>query len=129
MIAGRLDGRRILAVEDEMLLLMLVEDMLNDAGCEVITASDVTQAISLIETEPFDAAVLDVNLDGQESYPVADALVKRGKPFVFATGYGSRGVSAEYRDHPVVTKPYQQDELIGRLITSLSPDVGGDPSQ
>jgi len=76
-----LSGRRILVVEDEMMVLMVTEDMLADLGCEsVAVAATVEQALALIDAHGFDAAMLDVNLNGNKSYPVADLLVKRGVP-------------------------------------------------
>jgi CheY-like chemotaxis protein len=84
-----LSGRRILAVEDDMLIRLTLEDMLADLGCEAVsTAGTIDQAVGLIDLHRFDAATLDVNLGGTSSYPVADALAARGVPFVFSTGYG-----------------------------------------
>jgi CheY-like chemotaxis protein len=102
-----LSGRRILVVEDEMLILMIIEDMLSDLGCEsVTTAATVDQALALIDTQVFDAAMLDMNLDGNRSHAIADALAARGVPFVFATGYSGRGMSDGHRDRPVLRKPF-----------------------
>src|ERR1700736_1248780 len=79
-----LSGRRVLVVEDEMLILMIIEDMLADLGCESVTAAaTVDQALALMDARVFDAAMLDVNLNGRKSYPVADALAE----FFFSTGY------------------------------------------
>src|SRR4051794_22900016 len=86
-----LSGRRVLVVEDEMIVAWLLQDMLADLGCAVVgPAARVSQALAMIDAEAIDAAVLDVNLNGQKSYPVADALAARGMPFVFSTGYGRR---------------------------------------
>ena len=83
-----LSGRRVLVVEDEMMILMMIEDMLADLGCESVTAAaTVDQALALIDAQTFDAAMLDMNLNGNKSYAVADALAARGVPFVFSTGY------------------------------------------
>lgn len=107
-----LSGRRILVVEDEMLVLMNIEHLLADLGCESVTAAaTVDQALVLLEAQIFDAAVLDVNLNGCESYPVADALGARGIPFAFSTGYSNEGMRGEYRGRPVLRKPYQQEGL------------------
>ena len=82
-------GRRVLVVEDEMIVAWLLEDMLADFGCTIVgPAARIDQALAMIKAEALDAAVLDVNLNGQQSYPLADALVTRGVPFVFSTGYG-----------------------------------------
>ena len=104
-----LPGRRVLVVEDEMMVLMIVEDMLADLGCEsVTTAATIDQAIALIDAQVFDAATLDINLNGNKSHAVADALVAlvaRGVPFVFSTGYSGRDMGEGYRDRPVLKKP------------------------
>lgn len=114
-----LSGRRILVVEDEMLVLMNIEYLLADLGCESVTAAaTVGQALVLLEAQVFDAAVLDVNLNGCESYPVAEALGARGVPFAFSTGYSDEGMRDEYRDRPVLRKPYQQEGLV-QILTRL----------
>ncbi|WP_119459496.1 response regulator [Rhodospirillaceae bacterium SYSU D60014] len=109
---GSAAGLRILVVEDEMLVAMLMEDMLMDLGYEVVgTASRINTAVEMAQRETFDAAILDVNLNGQEAYPVADVLIARGIPFAFATGYGETGVREPYRSHPTLQKPFQQQHL------------------
>ena len=89
MTKSSLSGRRILVIEDEMMVAMLLKDILVDLGCTVLgPAARVEQALAMIEAAgALDAAVLDINLNGQKSYPVADALAARGVPFIFATGY------------------------------------------
>jgi CheY-like chemotaxis protein len=102
-----LSGRRILAVEDDMLIRLTLEDMLADLGCEsVSTAGTIDQALSLIDVRVFDVATLDVNLAGISSYAVADALAARAVPFVFTTGYGAPFLSDGYRKRPILNKPY-----------------------
>jgi CheY-like chemotaxis protein len=114
-----LAGRHILVVEDEMLVLMNIEYMLADLGCESVTAAaTVDQALALIGTQVFDAAVVDVNLNGHESYPVADALGVRSVPFAFSTGYSTEGMRDDYRDRPVLRKPYQLAGLV-KVLTRL----------
>ena len=114
-----LAGRRILVVEDEMLVLMTIESMLGDLGCEfVAAAATVDQALALIGMHAFDAAVLDVNLNGDQSYPVADALSVRSVPFAFSTGYSVEGMREDYRDRPVLRKPYQLGGLV-HILTGL----------
>jgi CheY-like chemotaxis protein len=111
-----LSGRRILVVEDEMMVLMLIEDMLADLGCEsVSTAATVDRALALMDGRTFDVAMLDVNLNGQNSYPVADALATRGIPFVFATGYGDHVTRARYPERPVLQKPFKFERLVETL--------------
>jgi CheY-like chemotaxis protein len=111
-----LSGLRILVVEDEMMVLMIIEDMLGDLGCESVTgAGTVNQAIALVDSQVFDAAMLDVNLDGTKSHAVADALAVRGVPFIFATGYSAHDMRDGYRDRPVLQKPFKFDELVENL--------------
>lgn len=123
MMDGALAGWRLLVVEDEMLVLMLIEEVLGELGCTTLSsASCVDDAVRLVESETFDAAILDRNLAGEAVYPVADALAARGVPFIFATGYGGRGLREAYRDRPLVQKPFRADD-IARALTALRPLV------
>src|SRR5690606_6133898 len=84
--AVNLEGLKVLVVEDEMMVSMLIEDMLGDLGCEVIgPASRLEEAIALANETELDCAVLDVNLGGQPIFPLADLLREKGAPFAFAT--------------------------------------------
>lgn len=114
-----LSGRRILIVEDEMLLLLTIEDVLADLGCEsVSSASTVDKAIGLIDGQVFDAAILDMNLNGTGSQAVAEALAARGVPFVIATG--NRDNTWEgFRDRAVIRKPFKYDDLVAILVRLL----------
>ncbi len=113
---SKLAGRRILIVEDEALVAMLVEDALLDAGAEVVgPVATVAEAMSLLDTAAPDAAVLDLNLAGETSTPVADVLASRGVPFVVATGYGAEGLPPGHASVPVLAKPYDPDELTSTL--------------
>jgi DNA-binding response OmpR family regulator len=104
--------RRILIVEDEALVAMLVEDALVDAGFAVLgPARSVAQALEMLTAETPDAAVLDLNLGGENSLSVADALAARGIPFLVATGYGAAGLPAHLRHIPVLPKPYDPADL------------------
>jgi CheY-like chemotaxis protein len=106
-----LQGRAILVVEDEALIGMWLEQMLMDLGCASVTiAGTVSQALELIDSEKFDAAALDLNLNGLEILPVADALSSRGVPFVFITGY-PRDKIDRYDGHDVLTKPVRDADL------------------
>lgn len=107
-----LAGLRVLIVEDECMVALLVEDMLEGLGCEIIaSAGSVAAALSLLtETSP-DFALLDVNLAGERVFPVAAALADRKVPFAFATGYGGDGLPDEFRDRPVIGKPFQLEQL------------------
>lgn len=116
-----LQGRRILIVEDEALVAMLLEDALVDAGCSVIgPAANVDQALALLGTDRPDAAVIDLNLGGETSAPVADALAEIGVPFLVATGYGAEGLPKGHEHVPVLTKPYDPGELTTVLATLCS---------
>jgi CheY-like chemotaxis protein len=107
---------RVLVVEDEYLIRMLLEDMLADLGYAVAAAvGTVTEARELAANGDFSAAILDVNLDGQEIFPVADILKERGLPFVFVTGYGERSLPEPYRDRPALQKPFQAEQLEAAL--------------
>jgi len=110
---------RILVVEDEALVAMLVEDALEDAGFGVIgPVRSVAQALEALDAEAPDAAVLDLNLAGENSIAVADALVARSIPFVVATGYGAAGLPAAHKGAPVLPKPYDPADLtslVGQL--------------
>ena len=107
---------RILVVEDEMTIALLMEDMLIDMGHEVAgLAMRLPQALELARTEALDLAILDVNLDGHMSFPVADILRGRGVPFIFATGYGSAGIDASYRGAQVLKKPFLTDDLAAAI--------------
>ena len=105
-----------------MLVLLNIEDMLADHGCtSVIAASNADQALALIAAQPFDAAMVDLNLDGSKSYQVADALAARGVPFVFSTGYSGETLDDGYRDRPVLGKPYRDAQLVETLTRLLQP--------
>ena len=121
-------NRRALLVEDEMLVAWLIEDMLADLGCAVIgPASSVNQALAMIDAEAVDAAVLDLNLNGQMSYPVADALAAHSVPFIISTGYDKDTLPDDYRACPVLQKPFQRSELsdaLAKLLTPKEPSVG-----
>ena len=112
--------RRVLIVEDEGVVGMLLEDMLTDLGYEVAgVAARLGEGLQKAETEEYDCAILDVNLDGRPSFPIAEALTKRGTPFLFVTGYGAKGLDPDFADHPVLAKPFLQTELEAALRTLL----------
>ena len=103
-----------------MLVAMNIEDMLLDLGHEVAgLAGRLEPALSLAREAEFDVAMLDVNLAGETSFPIAAVLTKRRIPFLFATGYGIKGVAEEYRDRPVLQKPFRARELDAALQASL----------
>ena len=112
-------ARRIFIVEDEFLIRMLLEDMLGDLGHAVAgSVGSIDEAQALASTVDCDCAMLDVNLDGQQVYPVADILSARGLPFAFVTGYGDDGLMDGYRHCPTLQKPFQVEDL-RRTIASL----------
>jgi CheY-like chemotaxis protein len=111
-----LTGRRALVVEDEVLVGMLIEEMLQELGYEIAALSThLDQALTLARTAAFDVALLDINLNGRQSFPVADVVRARGLPLLFATGYGSRILPGPYRDAPILQKPFSLAELKGAL--------------
>jgi DNA-binding response OmpR family regulator len=110
----------VLLVEDEMCLAMMLQDILEDAGYRVVKAARVPGALALAEAEAIDAAILDVNLAGKEVFPVADELRRRGVPFMFASGYGERGLPGEFSDCPVLQKPYDPVALEQMLENVLA---------
>jgi CheY-like chemotaxis protein len=113
-------AKRVLVVEDELMIRMLLEDMLDELGYTVAAeAAHLDEALEATRSADFDLAILDVNLDGQPISPVVDALVARGTPFVFATGYGERGLPEPYRDRPALKKPFQIEGLKRMLETAL----------
>lgn len=105
-------AKRVLIVEDEVLVLIHLEDLMNDLGHEVVgQALRIDTAMALARESAIDFAVLDINVAGTKSFCVADILRERGIPFAFATGYGIDGVMEGYRDVPTLQKPYSQDDL------------------
>ncbi|SDD21667.1 Response regulator receiver domain-containing protein [Belnapia rosea] len=117
---ARLTGKRVLVVEDEALVSMLIEDELRDAGAEVVgPAISVDDALRLVETAAtaggISAAVLDINLDGQHVAPVADQLAALNVPFLFATGYGANYDVGGHGAVPVVQKPFDLEQLVATV--------------
>ncbi len=112
---------RILLVEDETMIAMLVEDMLEDLGHNLAAVTGrLEEALTLIGSEAFDLAILDLNLGGILTYPVADVLREKSIPFIFATGYGSSGLKEAYSDLPTLQKPFNQEDLSQAITATLS---------
>jgi DNA-binding response OmpR family regulator len=110
-------ARRILIIEDEVLVAMYLEELLTEMGHQVVgPAVRINDAMELAREAAFDFAVLDVNLAGVPSFPVADILRQRGIPFVFVTGYGAGGLVDGYRNELALQKPFDSKE-IERTIT------------
>jgi CheY-like chemotaxis protein len=123
-MTDKLDGLRVLVVEDEMMVSMLIEDMLTDLGCTIVgPASRLDEALQLARTVELDCAVLDVNLGGQPIFPLADLLREKGAPFAFATGYGDAGLRDVDRGSPVLQKPFREADL-ARVLGELRAKAG-----
>ena len=109
-------SKRVLIVEDEVMIRMMVADMLEELGYRIAAeAGEISEAIRLAQSIDFDLAILDVNVNGKVISPVADLIRARNRPFIFATGYGSSGLPEEYRDRPSLQKPFQI-ETLARVI-------------
>jgi CheY-like chemotaxis protein len=119
-VAERLVGLRVLVVEDEAMVAMLIEDFLTDLGCVVVgVAGTLASGLKLARDTSIaiDGAMLDINLGGEKVFPIADVLADRGIPFVFATGYGPEGLAPRFAGHSVITKPFKLEPLRA-LVTS-----------
>ena len=120
-VQAPLPGRRVLVVEDEMMIALLLEDMLADLGHTVIAvAPRLDIALQYARDSDADLAILDVNLGGEPSFPVAHLLTERRLPFMFATGYGSPGLVAPFKDAVTLKKPFEMEDLsqaLERLCT------------
>ena len=111
---------RVLIVEDEYLVALLVEDMLRALGFEVVgIASNIKSATQTAESGEFDVAILDVNLNGAMSNPVAEILARRNIPFIFATGYGKSGPHDLFAETPSLQKPFEEDDLKKALASVM----------
>src|SRR5262249_3211871 len=115
-------AKRILVVEDEVMIAMLLEDMLGELGYTVAAeAARIDEALEATKNADFDCAMPDAKRTGQPVSPVADALVARGTPFVFATGYGE--LPEPYRNRPTLKKPFQMDGLKQVLQSALDSGI------
>ncbi len=120
MTASQPTGGSVFLVEDEVMIRMMVADMLEELGYRVAAeAGDINEAVRLAETTEFDIAILDVNVNGKVISPVAEVVARRGRPFVFATGYGAQGLPEEFRDRPTLQKPFQMETLAQVLANAL----------
>ena len=119
MTATRPSGGSVFLVEDEVMIRMMVADMLEELGYKVAAeAGDIVEAMRLAQSTEFDFAILDVNVNGKVISPVADVIKAKGRPFIFATGYGSSGLPEEYRDRPSLQKPFQI-EILEKMIDTV----------
>ncbi|MDX8435559.1 MULTISPECIES: response regulator [Mesorhizobium] len=117
-------AKRVLILEDEFLVAMLLEDLLLEMGHQVVgSLAQVGEAMTFADQADIDLAILDINLAGTKSFPVAEILRRRGIPFVFATGYGSDGLTGDFENELTLQKPYDPDEL-RRTIEQASARAG-----
>lgn len=118
---------RVFVVEDEMLVAMLIEDMLDDMGHELAgLATHLEGALLQAANVQTDVAVLDVNLNGKLSFPIADILRQRGVPFFFASGYGSAGLCDAYKGTLTLKKPFEAQDLTNALAKMVGPPPSAD---
>jgi len=119
-----LKGARVLVVEDEYFVAILIEEILESAGCIVMgPIPRLREALDAAHHDDCDAAVLDVNLAGERIDPVADALCERNVPFVFVTGYGASALPGEYCERPRVRKPFRMADLLCTLSSVVKPQM------
>lgn len=113
-------GTRVLIVEDEAIIAMTTEDMVEEIGCVVAaTAGSLDDALKATERTNFDIVLLDINLNGEASIPLASRLRAAGKPFLFTTGYGNSIAFTEFANNPVLPKPYRADQLAAKIAEML----------
>ena len=110
---------RILVVEDEAIIALEMEALLSQASCEVVSCSSLQSGLRAAGERTFDAAVLDVNLHGQMSFPIADALADKNIPFIFVSGYEIDIVPRQHRRRPFVGKPYMSQRLLKALLDAM----------
>jgi CheY-like chemotaxis protein len=112
-------GLKVMLVEDEFIISMLTEDMLIELGYEVVSiVATLEEGLAMAEQQDFDLAILDINLNGKPSYPIADILQARSVPFVFASGYTGLGIDPKYAAVPQLQKPFSMDAL-ARALTVI----------
>ncbi|MBV8830492.1 MAG: response regulator [Acidobacteriaceae bacterium] len=122
-----LAGRRVFLIEDESLVAMLIEDALTELGCEIAgVASRFGEAMEKTKSLSFDVAILDLDLNGQRTLPIAEILLDREIPFVFATGYGATDLAAALQGVPILAKPFQQRDLERALCAAIAPHISAD---
>jgi CheY-like chemotaxis protein len=124
---------RILILDDEPLIAMMVEEWLTELGCETVgPANSVSSALGLLQSDSVDAAILDLSLGNEKSYAVADALRELRIPFAFATGYGESGMANRFNDTPVLSKPFDFRELkrtLGELLNRAPHEMSAAQNQ
>jgi CheY-like chemotaxis protein len=119
-MSAPLTGRRVLVVEDESLVAMLLETILEDMGCTPVgPAANIDDGLKMANDEQLDAALLDVNVAGKQVFPIAEALKARGVPFVFSTGYGEGGLPDEWRGQATIQKPFTEAAVRDALMKAM----------
>jgi CheY-like chemotaxis protein len=119
-----LHDKTILVVEDDYLIAEVLVELLESAGATVIGPHGLAQEalwVAMDTSQRIDAAVLDINLHGIVSYPIADVLIDRQIGIVFATGYDAGGVDEAYRHHAICTKPFNKNALLAALLAAFVP--------
>ncbi len=118
-----LAGTRVLVLEDETFITVMIEDLLGDLGCRIVgPAATVADALTLAEAGGIDAALLDLNLGhGETAYPVADLLSQRLVPFAFVTGYSADVLKPPHAGRPILSKPFWGDSLETVLMGLVAP--------
>jgi CheY-like chemotaxis protein len=121
MSAGGQAGKRVFVVEDEAMIRLLLDGMLDEIGYTMTAeAGRLEEALTVARQGGFDLAILDVNLNGQPVTPVVEVLLERGVPFVFASGYGRRGIPDDFARVPLLQKPFQA-EALARALATIAP--------
>ena len=117
--AGALRDMRVLIAEDEFLVGIQLEDDLRSAGCSIVGPfSTLEMATRAARRERFDLAILDINLNGDMVYPLADELSARGVPFIFLSGYTSADLPERFKKSRQITKPHDPEALIKEIKTA-----------
>jgi CheY-like chemotaxis protein len=115
-----MEGQTVLLLEDEPIIGFALEDMLIECGATTLFCGSLEAARRALDSSQPDVAILDVNIHGERSYPVAEALASRGIPFIFATGYGDALHPPEFAAVPTISKPYRLLEVELALAAALS---------
>ena len=114
-------GKKVLVIEDEMLISMFIEDTLADIGCETVgIIISLAEAMEKVSQYQCDVIMLDVNLGGEQTFELAELLCERKQPLIFCTGYGVAGVPIHLQHVPVLQKPFQESDLSEKLQIALS---------
>ncbi len=108
-------------VEDELLIALMLELALKDAGCDVVGPfGRLAEAVAAASTQPIDGALLDINLAGEKVFPAAEELAVRGVPFLLVSGYGRDVLPADRRHWSVFAKPFKLNEILDRLAQMIA---------